>query len=305
MKRLLLAGLIAGAWSSCALAADLGPYNPPPRYEPVYEPVRDMATTGKVSISAPTPATAGAATTPRRSSVRRRHPVPSVRTVGSAADRSATTRSSTRSCSVSKPICRAPTSATPRRWPAARFTQATTDIEWFSTLRGRIGYAAGPALLYVTGGWAFADVSTSVTQTTGGGSVSMSSDDIKTGYTLGGGVEWAFAPNWSLKTEYLYVDLGKRQFVDARSARTRPRPISTPRASASTTASDHARCTVLERRPSRKRAAPSALSRLSARGWLRNARPRSAPRPCRRMLRARARHRRRSRQVARAPPRCR
>ena len=42
------------------------------------------------------------------------------------------------------------------------FTQATTDIEWFSTLRGRIGYAAGPALLYVTGGWAFADVNTSV-----------------------------------------------------------------------------------------------------------------------------------------------
>ena len=41
MKKLLLAGLAAGAWSSCALAADLGPYNPPPRYEPVYEPVRE------------------------------------------------------------------------------------------------------------------------------------------------------------------------------------------------------------------------------------------------------------------------
>ena len=41
MKRLMFAGVIAGAWSSCALAADLGPYNPPPRYEPVYEPVRD------------------------------------------------------------------------------------------------------------------------------------------------------------------------------------------------------------------------------------------------------------------------
>ena len=49
------------------------------------------------------------------------------------------------------------------------FTQATTDIEWFSTVRGRIGYAAGPALLYVTGGWAFADVNTSVTSS--GGSV--------------------------------------------------------------------------------------------------------------------------------------
>jgi outer membrane immunogenic protein len=36
----------------------------------------------------------------------------------------------------------------------------------------------------------------------------MSSDDIETGYTLGGGLEWAFTPTWSLKTEYLYVDLG-------------------------------------------------------------------------------------------------
>jgi outer membrane immunogenic protein len=39
-----------------------------------------------------------------------------------------------------------------RRWPAVAHYQATTDIEWFSTLRGRVGYAAGPALLYVTGG---------------------------------------------------------------------------------------------------------------------------------------------------------
>ena len=40
----------------------------------------------------------------------------------------------------------------------------------------------------------------------------MSNDDIKSGYTLGGGVEWAFAPNWSLKSEYLYVDLGEDSF---------------------------------------------------------------------------------------------
>ena len=47
------------------------------------------------------------------------------------------------------------------------------------------------------------------TATDGFNTVSMSSDDIKSGYTLGGGVEWAFSPNWSLKTEYLYVDLGE------------------------------------------------------------------------------------------------
>lgn len=32
--------------------------------------------------------------------------------------------------------------------------------------------------------------------------------DTRWGWTAGGGVEWAFAPNWSIKAEYLYVDLG-------------------------------------------------------------------------------------------------
>jgi outer membrane immunogenic protein len=42
--------------------------------------------------------------------------------------------------------------------------------------------------------------------------VSFSSDEVKTGYALGGGIEWAFAPNWSLKSEYLYVNLGDNDF---------------------------------------------------------------------------------------------
>ncbi len=88
------------------------------------------------------------------------------------------------------------------------FGQASANIDWFSTVRGRVGYAAGPTLLYFTGGLAFADVDYSVSGTGPGGAFAMSSDKIETGYTLGGGLEWAFAPNWSLKSEYLYVDLG-------------------------------------------------------------------------------------------------
>jgi len=60
----------------------------------------------------------------------------------------------------------------------------TTDIEWFSTLRGRIGYAAGPALLYVTGGWAFADLSQSLNAP----GASLSSSDWETGYARSMGV---------------------------------------------------------------------------------------------------------------------
>jgi outer membrane immunogenic protein len=40
----------------------------------------------------------------------------------------------------------------------------------------------------------------------------LSSSDWETGYTVGGGIEWAFSPNWSLKSEYLYVDLGDQTF---------------------------------------------------------------------------------------------
>ena len=212
MKRLLFAGLAVGAWSSCALAADLGPYNPPPRYEPVYEPVREHgynwqglylgvnAGYGWGNDNASTfvgPATASGGVNPSGwfgGGQIGYNAQFNALVLGLEADLQGADISDTTALA------------------GGAFTQATTDIEWFSTLRGRVGYAAGPALLYVTGGWAFADVNTSVNQTIGPNSVGMSNDDIKTGYTLGGGVEWAFAPNWSLKSEYLYVDLGKDTF---------------------------------------------------------------------------------------------
>ena len=213
MNRLLFAGLAVGAWSSCALAADLGPYNPPPRYEPVYEPVRDHgynwhglylgvnAGYGRGNDNASTfvgPATASGGVNPSGWFGGGQ--------IGYNAQFNALV------LGLEADLQDADISDTTALAGGGAFTQATTDIEWFSTLRGRVGYAAGPALLYVTGGWAFADVTTSVNQSIGGGAVGMSSDDIKSGYTVGGGVEWAFAPSWSLKTEYLYVDLGKDTF---------------------------------------------------------------------------------------------
>jgi outer membrane immunogenic protein len=36
------------------------------------------------------------------------------------------------------------------------------------------------------------------------------SDKTRAGWTVGGGVEWMFAPRWSVKAEYLYYDLGSR-----------------------------------------------------------------------------------------------
>jgi outer membrane immunogenic protein len=73
---------------------------------------------------------------------------------------------------------------------------------WLGTVRGRLGYAAGHFMPYVTGGAAFGDIKTSIT---GIGSAT----ETKTGWTAGGGLEYNFNGPWSAKLEYLYVDLGR------------------------------------------------------------------------------------------------
>jgi outer membrane immunogenic protein len=72
---------------------------------------------------------------------------------------------------------------------------------WFATARGRIGYAAGRFMPFITGGAAFAGLKV----TPSGGT---SSTDTTTGWTVGGGLEYAFLGSWSAKAEYLYADLG-------------------------------------------------------------------------------------------------
>jgi outer membrane immunogenic protein len=76
-----------------------------------------------------------------------------------------------------------------------------TSNSWLATVRGRLGYAADRFMPFVTGGAAFGDVRASSP-----GLPDTSSD--RTGWTIGGGLEAAFAPNWTAKVEYLFVDLG-------------------------------------------------------------------------------------------------
>ena len=78
----------------------------------------------------------------------------------------------------------------------------TTSSDWLGTARARVGYAFDRFMPFVSGGASFGDVSGS---NGAGGSFS----DVKTGWTAGGGLEYAFLGNWSAKFEYLYVDLGK------------------------------------------------------------------------------------------------
>lgn len=94
---------------------------------------------------------------------------------------------------------------------------ATFDqkLQWFGTVRGRLGYSLGSTLFYATGGLAYGDVKTRVQEVAGGGAIDATFSHTKTGYTVGGGVEspfdflGLFGPNWTSKTEYLYVDLGR------------------------------------------------------------------------------------------------
>jgi outer membrane immunogenic protein len=97
-------------------------------------------------------------------------------------------------------------------------TAVETKLDWFGTVRARLGVLpASNVLLYATGGLAYGDVRTS---TTGSnlpflnciGSfvycASGSTTGISVGWTAGGGLEYAFARQWTIKAEYLYLDLG-------------------------------------------------------------------------------------------------
>jgi len=77
-----------------------------------------------------------------------------------------------------------------------------TSDTWLSTVRGRLGYAADRFMPFVTGGAAFGDIRATTPGFTG-------ASTTNTGWTAGAGLEFALAGNWTVKAEYLYVDLGK------------------------------------------------------------------------------------------------
>jgi outer membrane immunogenic protein len=83
-------------------------------------------------------------------------------------------------------------------------------LPWFGTVRGRVGYSVGQSLFYATGGYAYGGVKTKITA----GGVTNSLSKTMDGYAVGGGIETPFkllglfGPQWTSKTEYLYVDLG-------------------------------------------------------------------------------------------------
>ncbi len=95
----------------------------------------------------------------------------------------------------------------------------TDKLTWFGTFRGRVGFTVTPTwLLYATGGLAYGHVASSTTvafSLAPGDTYAGAASSTRAGWTVGGGTEWMFAPNWSLKAEYLFVDLGHLHYADA------------------------------------------------------------------------------------------
>lgn len=93
---------------------------------------------------------------------------------------------------------------------------ATRGNDYLGSVTGRLGYVFGPAVLYVKGGLGFTDTTYGLTTAGGAAIPFVNSSDKDLGYTVGGGLEYLFAPNWSAKAEYQYFNFDHgQQFISA------------------------------------------------------------------------------------------
>ena len=111
---------------------------------------------------------------------------------------------------------------------------AQSELQWFGTVRGRVGFLPAPNLfLYGTGGLAYGETQTDARISTGPAGIPLSAaygaggfalicttpantssvcysgsnSQIRVGWTVGGGGEWKLDANWSVKFEYLHIQL--------------------------------------------------------------------------------------------------
>ncbi|MEZ5889057.1 MAG: outer membrane beta-barrel protein [Xanthobacteraceae bacterium] len=84
---------------------------------------------------------------------------------------------------------------------------SVTIGDWYGMVTGRLGYAWDRAMVYLKGGVAFVDVDATIFDPlTNPNFFAQSTESLAT-WTVGGGFEWAFDWNWSVKAEYMYIGL--------------------------------------------------------------------------------------------------
>src|SRR5712692_2135866 len=91
-------------------------------------------------------------------------------------------------------------------------SDVTEQWDYVGTARGRVGYVAGPWLVYATGGLAWAGERFLNTPAIGSDEKTL---HTRLGWAAGGGVEYAFAPHWSARLEYLYSRFGRADIAFA------------------------------------------------------------------------------------------
>jgi opacity protein-like surface antigen len=106
------------------------------------------------------------------------------------------------------------------------YGQRTTQLSYLGTVRGKLGYLPTPVLeVYGTGGFAYGSViSNTALFTLPTGTVNWTLADANyqdalAGWSAGGGFEWMFMPNWSLKADYIYYNLGTARATGANALR--------------------------------------------------------------------------------------
>jgi outer membrane immunogenic protein len=89
----------------------------------------------------------------------------------------------------------------------------SNQIRWLATIRPRIGLVSGNTLFYGTGGLAIGGVRNRVIF-----DLTPAADTVekttRVGWTAGGGIEHMWTRNWTIALEALYVDLGRKAFVN-------------------------------------------------------------------------------------------
>jgi outer membrane immunogenic protein len=94
--------------------------------------------------------------------------------------------------------------------PAASSANTYGDVDWYGTLRGRLGWASGPLLFYGTGGLAYGrvELNSSMTSSVGPRFLNSQTSAVKTGWVAGAGIDYEWRPNLTFNLGYQYVDLG-------------------------------------------------------------------------------------------------
>jgi outer membrane immunogenic protein len=92
--------------------------------------------------------------------------------------------------------------------------QVTSNDTWVSTLAARFGWTYDRVLFYgkFGGGWV-GNNGITVNNLTTGNSITGFNSNTAIGWLFGGGIEWAFANNWTVKFEYDYLGRGGRTFT--------------------------------------------------------------------------------------------